>query len=50
MAQIAIRARQLAKSSAVRSMAQCLAICAVEAIFRHGRAASEDAHTSKACH
>jgi hypothetical protein len=50
MARMTVQARRLAKSSAVRSMARCLALCAVEAILRHGRAASEDAHRSKTCH
>jgi hypothetical protein len=50
MARRKMQARRLAKSSAVRSMAQCLALCAVEAIFRRGRAASKDADMSKTCH
>jgi hypothetical protein len=44
------RARQFAKSSAVRSIAQCLLMCAVEATFRHGRMAAAGACGSNSCH
>jgi len=50
MAQLTTRARRLAKSSAVRSMVRCLALCAMEAIFRHGRQASQDTLPVKTCH
>jgi hypothetical protein len=49
MSRMTMRARQVARSSAARSIVQCLLMCAVDAAFKRGTPAAGSACGSNSC-